>query len=226
MDRNIKEENLNTTIAIDSESIEEMINEINLDEISFLRLQLIENDENLSEEKVSNEENTQTSNNDNLSLISSSPNIAEFKSIIGDIANHPEVKKLKNYEQHAHRSTYYHCAHVSFITYIICKKLNLDYVSAARAAMVHDLYFYDWHANEPGHRFHGFTHPKVALENAEKLFELNEKEKDIIKKHMWPLTLSLPKYKESYVVTLVDKYCTSHEVLFGIKRKLKSLFKK
>lgn len=51
-------------------------------------------------------------------------------------------------------------------------------------------------------------HPKIALENSKKLFDLNEKEKDIILKHMWPLTLSLPKYKESFIVTLADKYST------------------
>ena len=226
MDTNTRDDNSNTNYAIDTATIEEMINEINLDEISFLRLEIIENEDNLSEEKTSEEDKTDENSNEEKSLTSSSPNISEFKYIIRDIANHPEVLKLKNYEQHAHKSTYFHCTHVSFITYIICKKLNLDYVSATRAAMIHDLYYYDWHANEPGHRLHGFTHPKVALNNAQELFELNEKEKDIILKHMWPLTLSLPKYKESYVVTLVDKYCTSHEVISNIKVKIKSLFKK
>ena len=41
-----------------------------------------------------------------------------------------------------------------------------------------------------------------------KIFELNEIEQDIILKHMWPLTVKLPKYKESYIITLADKYAT------------------
>ena len=37
------------------------------------------------------------------------------------------------------------------------------------------------------------------------------KEKEIIKKHMWPLTFSPPKYLESFIVTIVDKYCAFKE---------------
>jgi len=43
-------------------------------------------------------------------------------------------------------------------------------------------------------------HPRVALENAIEHFDLNDTEKDIIEKHMWPLTIRLPKTKESLVV--------------------------
>jgi len=32
----------------------------------------------------------------------------------------------------------------------ICKKYNLDYASAARAGMVHDLFLYDWRKRENG----------------------------------------------------------------------------
>jgi uncharacterized protein len=42
---------------------------------------------------------------------------------------------------------------------------------------------------------------------------MNNIEKDIIEKHMWPLTLRLPRYKESYVVLMVDKYCALTETL-------------
>ena len=38
-----------------------------------------------------------------------------------------------------------------------------------------------------------------------------DKEKEIIKKHMWPLTFSPPKYLESFIVTIVDKYCAFKE---------------
>ena len=54
-------------------------------------------------------------------------------------------------------------------------------------------------------------HPQIALHNAQKLFHLTDLEKDIILKHMWPLTLSIPKYRESFVVTFIDKYCAFKE---------------
>ena len=54
---------------------------------------------------------------------------------------------------------------------------------------------------------HAFTHPQTALENASKVCDLNKKEKDIILNHMWPVTFyRLPKCREAYIITLVDKY--------------------
>ncbi len=33
-----------------------------------------------------------------------------------------------------------------------------------------------------------------------------------ILKHMWPLTIVPPKYKESYIVAGIDKYCALMEI--------------
>ena len=104
------------------------------------------------------------------------------------------------------------CLEASYYCYKICKKFNLDYQSAARAAMLHDLFLYDWRVRQLDRKgFHAFTHPKCAYENALKICELNNLQKDMIIKHMWPITLKLPKYKESYILTLVDKYCALTE---------------
>lgn len=54
-------------------------------------------------------------------------------------------------------------------------------------------------------------HPRIAVKNAEKITELSDLERDIILKHMWGATIAPPKYKESYIVTLVDKYCAIKE---------------
>lgn len=136
----------------------------------------------------------------------------EFESIIKDIKENETVQKMKNFRQHYDTSCYEHCLNVSFISYRICKKLKLDYVAVARASMLHDLFLYDWRKRVDGRKgLHGFTHPKTALLNAEKIFKLSKKEKDIILKHMWPLTVSFPRYAESWVVVLVDKYCAIKE---------------
>ena len=52
----------------------------------------------------------------------------------------------------------------------------------------------------------------MALENAERVYNLSEIERDIILKHMWPLTVKLPRYRESYLVAFVDTYCSMFEV--------------
>ena len=139
-------------------------------------------------------------------------NNKEFQEIISDIITNDTVLKMKNYKQHYDTNCFEHCMHVAFYSYILCKKYNLDYKSAARAGMLHDLFLYDWRIRSSSRKgFHAFTHPKCALTNALSLFNLNDKEQDIIIKHMWPLTLKLPKYKESFIITFVDKYCALSE---------------
>ena len=46
-----------------------------------------------------------------------------------------------------------------------------------------------------------------------KYFDITEKEGDMIAKHMFPLTVTPPKYKETFVIVLVDKFCSFNEVL-------------
>ena len=38
---------------------------------------------------------------------------------------------------------------------------------------------------------------------------------------MWGATIAPPRYKEGYVVTMVDKYCAVKEALFPLIQKLK-----
>ena len=135
----------------------------------------------------------------------------EFINIIYDLLENETVRKMQNFRQHYKTSCFDHCLIASYYCYIYCKKFNLDYISCSRAAMVHDLFLYDWRKKNGRKGLHAFTHPKTAYENASKLFDLNEKETDIILKHMWPVTPAFPKYRESFILTFVDKYCAIHE---------------
>ena len=150
--------------------------------------------------------------------------LTEFFEIIQDIIDNDTVKQMKNFRQHCNTSCYKHCMQVAYFTYIACKKLKLDYISATRAAMLHDLFLYDWRKKYrnielPG--LHAFVHPQIALKNASEIFSLNELEKDIILKHMWPVTFSFPKYRESYIVTIMDKYSACLETYLYLQEKLK-----
>ena len=51
------------------------------------------------------------------------------------------------------------------------------------------------------------------VDNAEKYFDLNKTEKEIIKKHMWPVTIIMPKRKETWIVVWADKVCAIKELL-------------
>lgn len=141
----------------------------------------------------------------------------EFQYIISPLIENETVQQMKNYRQHCETSCFDHCYMAAYYCYLICKKYHLDYKSATRAAMLHDLFLYDWRKRQPGRKgLHAFTHGKTACENASKLFNLNKKEKDIIIKHMWPVTIAFPKSLEAFILTFVDKYCAiseSYEIL-------------
>lgn len=144
----------------------------------------------------------------------------EFQNIISDLIKNDTVQEMKKYRQHFNTSCFEHCYVASYYCYKICKMMKLDYISAARGAMLHDLFLYDWRVKNNHKGLHAFAHGKTAYENASNLFELNKIEKDMIIKHMWPVTPALPKSAEGFILTLVDKYCAICESLEVIKSKL------
>ena len=149
-------------------------------------------------------------------------NDKEFMEIITPVIENEKVQEMKKYRQHYETSCYDHCLEASYYCYKICKKFKWDYESTAKAAMVHDLFLYDWRKRQPDRKgLHAFTHPRTSYENASKIMELNKKQKDIILKHMWPLTVIPPRYKESFLLTIIDKYCAIGESCYAWKQKLK-----
>lgn len=138
----------------------------------------------------------------------------EFYEEVKDIATHPVVLRMKLYPHHGVTNCYQHCMNVAYYNYQWCRFLGLDARSAARGGMLHDLFLYDWHTHtkKTGDRFHGLTHPGTAYSNASKFFDLNHIEEDIIRCHMWPVTIHrIPCTKEGWITTLTDKYCGACE---------------
>lgn len=145
----------------------------------------------------------------------------EFQNIINPIISNSKVQEMKNFKQHYDINCFDHCYCAAYYCYKICKKYNLDYKSATRAAMLHDFFLYDWRKKQPDRKgLHAFTHGKTACENACKIFDLNEKEKDIIIKHMWPVTPQFPNSIEGFILTLVDKYCATNEIISALEPQL------
>ena len=153
----------------------------------------------------------------NLKATGSRKNLSEseYYALIADLLELEEIQQLKQFRHHIMTTRFQHCLNVSYYNYKLCKSLKLDAKSAARAGLLHDLYFYDTKAythSKPAVR-HSKHHPELALRNAEKLLKLNEKERDMIQNHMFPMTFALPRYAETYLITLVDKYCAVIEFL-------------
>lgn len=149
----------------------------------------------------------------------------EYMSYIKDLIFRDEVQKLKEFTQHHYTTRLEHSISVSYKSYKLAKRWNGDARATARAGLLHDLFYYDWRTTKFDEGTHAYMHPRIAAKNAEKLTELSDLERDIIIKHMWLATVAFPKYKESYIVTLVDKYCACQEVIVPLSRKLKNKFK-
>lgn len=129
-----------------------------------------------------------------------------YQALILDIKDHPFVTDLKAFKQHIYGNRLTHSYHVSYLGYRLAKRLNLDFRAVARAGLLHDLFYYypgEVTFSKGGHLR---NHPYIALQNARVVTELSAKEEDIILKHMWLASPQLPRYRESFLVTFVDKY--------------------
>lgn len=137
----------------------------------------------------------------------------EIKYYASDIINSENMQKNKEYIQHGNVSIYKHCYDVTMLSLRVSKKLRLkvDKKALIRGALLHDYFQYDWHVKDASHKLHGIRHAKTALKNADREFELTKKEKDIIKKHMFPLNIRPPRYKETYIICMCDKICAIKE---------------
>lgn len=147
----------------------------------------------------------------------------EYYNITKEILEHPEFIKRKGYKHHGEISVYDHCLAVSYKSYKACKLFQLDYKSAAIGGLLHDFYYKPWqecNEKKPLFKKHGFVHATEALENSKKFFpkKINKRVENIIKRHMFPLNIVPPRYKESWIITVMDKY-VSMEV-FKEPRKL------
>ena len=131
-----------------------------------------------------------------------------------DILGSESMQSERDFMQHGATNCFTHSVCVAYMSLKIADyfHISIDTPSMVRGSLLHDFFLYDWHDKEKAPKFHTLYHPIVALKNAEKVFDLNPIEKDIIRKHMFPLCFPLPKYRESWIITLADKVCAASEI--------------
>lgn len=156
---------------------------------------------------------------------SRSETASEFMKIAGDILDSSMFRELDRCEHHVDISRQQHSINVAYIAFAAARFLGLDARSALRAGLMHDLFFYNYKDTDLGIK-HSYVHPIQALNNASRLTELNETEREIIKCHMWPLCNTSPRHLETYLISLVDKYCAVVEVFDYLKRYLRIIYRR
>ena len=137
---------------------------------------------------------------------------SEYYSIVNDIINNKDYMRLKSEVHHYNYERYSHCIDVSYKVYKACKMFHLDYVSATRAAVLHDYFFNGEFTGKS--KFYRVTHHyKRALVNARGITSLSSKEENIISSHMFPIGGVVPRCLESVIVDLVDDVVALKEVV-------------
>ena len=145
----------------------------------------------------------------------------EYLFIINNILKNEEFNKIKNIKHH-NTNRLEHSIKVSYYSYKIAKSLKLDYKDVARGGLLHDFYtdkISECKKVKDKIKLFSVKHPKDAVSNAMTYFDLSEKEINIIKTHMFPVDYKIPKYAESWIVSLVDKILSFGEFSkkFGYK---------
>ena len=128
----------------------------------------------------------------------------------GDILVSEGMLSEKQFVQHGTTTTYDHSVAVTEMCLRLAKKFHskADERTLIRGALLHDYFLYDWH--KPHGHLHAFRHPKRALENAARDFELSPVERNMILSHMFPLG-RFPRYRESVLLCIADKICSLRE---------------
>ena len=141
-----------------------------------------------------------------LDMNSNDLTIREMCRLGRDVLENRDMQALRTFPQHGTVSRYEHCLAVCYIALRLADKwrVRVDRRSMVRGALLHDFFMYNWNARE-------------ALCNAQKQFELNEIERDVIKKHMFPLNIALPRYRETALVSAADKISAVMELVHSAR---------
>lgn len=136
----------------------------------------------------------------------------EFINIVSDIMEDEKFNRIKECRHHG-ITRYEHSLRVAYYSYLITKKLKLNYIETARGGLLHDFFITDdLNEKELKFKMSMLVHPYKSLKNASNHFELTSLEEDIIINHMFPtLPHKIPKYLESWIVSLVDKAVATYE---------------
>lgn len=144
----------------------------------------------------------------------------EYMRIVNNILENEEFNKIKKIEHHG-ITRFDHSVRVSYYSYKVAKALHLDYVQTARGGLLHDFFLSPEDRSKKERFISTFIHPAQALETAKSQFTLSRKEEDMIRSHMFPINISVPKYAESWIVSTVDKVVAASELSLKFKFSLK-----
>lgn len=133
-------------------------------------------------------------------------NDIEYNRIVNHILENEQFNEMRKIKHHD-SNRLEHSLKVSYYSYKLAKKLRLDYVQTARGGLLHDFFLertVDYDKFKDKFKLYTFKHPKDAVALSKQYFTVTEMEEDMIRCHMFPFDIHVPRYAESWIVNLVD----------------------
>ncbi len=160
------------------------------------------------------------------------PLFDEWLLYVEEILLSDEFQKRKLFPHHHNLSVWDHSILVSFKSFVVAKYFGASPRICAIAGLLHDFYTQAWlysdellkiddgkylsefKIKKPLFKMHGFVHGNDAALNVLEYFPQFNADRIInsIKRHMFPLTIIPPKYREGYIITCVDKLNSVREL--------------
>lgn len=138
----------------------------------------------------------------------------EFLEHTSALLDDGQVRMLDLQRQHYKYTRLRHSMDVAYRCYFLSRLLGWkNSRSMARAALLHDFFF----LTEGMHALSLYrSHPKIAAQNAEAITPLSPLERDIIEKHMFFANFTIPRYKESVLLILIDNISCLSELTISL----------
>ncbi len=137
----------------------------------------------------------------------------------GDIIRSEEFKRMFSQRHHIKDSLGRHTVSTARMglkisDFLERRGITVDERKVVRIALLHDLGMLDRNERYKNNYECGRLHPGNSAEAAKKLWpNIDDESLDAIKSHMWPLSLSVPKTKEAFILCLADKLATMKDIV-------------
>ena len=139
----------------------------------------------------------------------------ELIDIYNTFLNDSHILKMKEIPMHRGSNCYIHSFKVAKLSIKrALKRKGYNLKALLIASILHDYYLYDWRKEKECKKRHGRKHPYIAVENAKRDFKISEEIENIMRSHMWPLTIKdFPKSKEAKMLNYIDDVVATREFL-------------
>ena len=144
--------------------------------------------------------------------------------LVEDIVRSDRFLRAKTLGHHGKVSLADHSRRTAMYGRNICRSLEkrgipVSEKDVVRACLLHDIGMTDLEVFDKVSWKKAYLHPTRGAAIAREEYRAGRIQCDAIRKHMWPICIIPPLYKESWVVLAADKWCSFHEFLERVKKR-------